>query len=62
MKGLIDRKDYRLLTIDGKVLLKQNHDENIIINEEKHENRQYAYFLSSDFKELSIEANYEQIK
>ncbi len=25
LKGLIERKEYRLLTIDGKVLLKKNH-------------------------------------
>ena len=25
LKGLIERKEYRLLTIDGNVLLKKNH-------------------------------------
>lgn len=62
LKSLIDRKEYRLLTIDGNVLLKKNHEENIVAGEGKEGKRQYAYFLSSEFKELSVEANYEQIK
>ncbi len=35
LKNLIERKEYRLLTIDGNVLLKRNHDDNIVLNKEK---------------------------
>ena len=33
LKELIGRKEYRLLTIDGNVLLKKNHDENTVVGE-----------------------------
>jgi hypothetical protein len=43
LKELIGRKEYRLLTIDGNVLLKKNHDENTVVGDGMQAVKQKGY-------------------
>lgn len=49
------------MTVEGSVLLKRNQTETGESDKLK-EKRHYAYLLEAGFKELFVEANYEQIR
>lgn len=49
LRKIIGRKEHRLLTIDGYILMERARDE-------------FDYFFSTSFKLLEIGSNYEQLK